>query len=116
MSATALVKLLLIAATFASALIYLILGSRMGGVAAPLDQSRGGLAVRVIVQASKDSATVARILAILVPIRRQSPVPDFDWAISNSRTVPTSEPMLRAAVRKWRILLDASSSAFGFGA
>jgi hypothetical protein len=29
MSATALVKLLLIAATFASALIYLILGSRM---------------------------------------------------------------------------------------
>jgi hypothetical protein len=59
MSATALVKLLLIAATFASALIYLILGSRMGGVAAPLDQSGGGLAVRVIVQASKDSATVA---------------------------------------------------------
>jgi hypothetical protein len=38
MSATAVAKLLLVAAILTGALICLILGSRMGGVAAPLDR------------------------------------------------------------------------------
>jgi hypothetical protein len=57
MSGTALAKLLLVASMLAGALIYPILGSRR--VAAPLDEHRGGPAVRVFVQASVENARTA---------------------------------------------------------